>query len=61
MSDRFTKKATPEKWRLLVQYLRAKVDEHDWHGVMDASADLRELEAANPKLSELNEINVPRR
>lgn len=55
MSDRFTKKATPEKWRLLVQYLRAKVDEHDWHGVMDASADLRELEAANPKLSELKE------
>lgn len=55
MIDRFKEKATPEKWRLLVKYLRAKVDEHDWHGVMDASADLRELEAANSKLSELKE------
>lgn len=55
MIDRFTKKATPEKWRLLVKYLRLKVEEHDWHGVMDASADLRELEAANPSLSELEE------
>lgn len=53
--DRFKVKATPDKWRLLVRYLRAKVEEHDWHGVMDASADLRELEAANPRLSELDE------
>lgn len=55
--DRFQRKATPEKWRLVVTYLRAKVDEHDWHGVMDAAADLRELEAANPSLSELEETN----
>lgn len=40
----------------MIQYLRTKVDEHDWHGVMDASADLRELEAVNPSLAELEEV-----
>ena len=29
----------------MVAYLRAKVEDADWHGVMDASADLREIEA----------------
>jgi len=53
--DRFSLTATPEKWRLLVRYLRCKVEEHDWHGVMDAAADLRELEAANPALEDAKE------
>lgn len=29
----------------LIGYLLMKVEEADWHGVMDAAADLRELEA----------------
>ena len=29
----------------MLAYLKAKVDDADWHGVMDASADLREIEA----------------
>jgi len=31
--------------RLMVEYLRLKVAERDWHGVADAAMDLRELEA----------------
>lgn len=29
----------------LVQYLKAKVDQQDWHGVRDACVDLEILEA----------------
>lgn len=39
-----------ERWLKYVEYLRMKVEERDWHGVADAAADLRELEAANPIL-----------
>jgi len=31
--------------RVLIEYLTAKVDRQDWHGVSDAANDLRELEA----------------
>lgn len=31
--------------RTLVEYLKAKVDQADWHGVSDAANDLRVLEA----------------
>ena len=30
---------------LLIEYLKMKVDEGDWHGVADAAMDLREVEA----------------
>jgi hypothetical protein len=33
--------------RILMEYLKAKVDREDWHGVSDAANDLRELEAQN--------------
>lgn len=29
---------------VLIEYLKMKVDERDWHGVSDAANDLRELE-----------------
>lgn len=29
----------------MVEYLRAKVTDEDWHGVADAAMDLREIEA----------------
>lgn len=29
----------------MVAYLRAKVDDAEWHGVADAAMDLREIEA----------------
>jgi hypothetical protein len=30
---------------IMEQYLRVRLEMRDWHGVMDAAADLRELEA----------------
>ena len=30
---------------LLIEYLKLKVHEEDWHGVADAAMDLRELDA----------------
>jgi len=33
-----------ERRRVLVQYLDSVVEVQDWHGVMDAAADLREVE-----------------
>jgi len=39
-----------ERWKRYLSYLEMKIDEGDWHGVMDAAADLRELEAAYPEL-----------
>lgn len=29
---------------LMIAYLRLRMEMSDWHGVMDAAADLRELE-----------------
>lgn len=37
----------------LIDYLRLKVDEGDWHGVADAAMDLRELEARLDLLAHL--------
>lgn len=31
--------------QVLINYLRMKVDQRDWHAVADAAMDLRELEA----------------
>ena len=35
----------------LVAYLRAKIEEGDWHGVSDAANDLRVLEARHSTAS----------
>jgi hypothetical protein len=35
------------------QYLLLKFDHEDWHGVMDAAADIRELEAEIKGLRQL--------
>ena len=37
-----------EHHRTLVEYLKAKVEMGDWHGVSDAANDLRVLEAQRP-------------
>lgn len=44
-------RTTKEKHVALVEYLRVKVDEKDWHGVSDAANDLRVLEAQHPELT----------
>ena len=31
--------------RVLIEYLLSKASDEDWHGVMDAAADLREIDA----------------
>lgn len=31
--------------KLLIDYLDDQVEHEDWHGVMDAAADLREIDA----------------
>jgi len=41
----------------LIQYLLAKVEMNDWHGVSDAANDLRELEAAHPELKEQHDYH----
>lgn len=38
-------KLDEKKKKLMVDYLLLKVKEEDWHGVCDASADLRDIEA----------------
>lgn len=38
-----------ERRALYIQYMRAKIEEADWHGVSDAANDLRELEAKYEK------------
>lgn len=35
------------KREVMIAYLMQKVEEQDWHGVMDAAADLREIDAQN--------------
>ena len=35
-------RARRKVWRAMLQYV---VDDEDWHGVMDAAADLREIDA----------------
>lgn len=39
-----------KKHALVVEYMRMKTAEGDWHGVADAAMDLREIEAAYPAL-----------
>jgi len=38
----------------LVEYLKLKVEQEDWHGVSDAANDIREVDA---KIAVLKEIN----
>lgn len=42
--------APEDRRSTLIEYLKMKVEEADWHGVADAACDLRELEAAHPEL-----------
>lgn len=41
--------------KVMERYLRVRMAMRDWHGVMDAAADLRELEAKLQVLQELKE------
>jgi hypothetical protein len=45
--------ALEKKIEGMKQYLLLKFDHGDWHGVMDASADIRELEAEIKGLRQL--------
>jgi hypothetical protein len=52
---------TEEKVRLtreklgMTEYLKLKLEQEDWHGVVDAAMDIRELVAKLDLLEELNE------
>jgi len=39
--------------RTMVEYLRMKLEQRDWHGVADAAMDIRELEARLDSLRKL--------
>jgi len=39
-----------EQYNIMIEYLKLKVHQADWHGVSDAANDIREMEAANPEL-----------
>lgn len=34
-----------EKKDIMVNYLKLKLEEEDWHGVQDAGSDLRDIES----------------
>lgn len=39
-----------ERYKRLIGYLQAKIEERDWHGVSDVANDLRVLEAKYPEV-----------
>ena len=39
-----------EQKEALIRYIKVKTHQQDWHGVMDAVMDIRELEAKYPEL-----------
>jgi len=41
--------------RLLIEYLKMKVDNGDWHGVADAAMDIREIDAKISMLKPKND------
>lgn len=41
--------------RVMERYMRVRLAMRDWHGVMDAAADLRELEAQLNLLKSMNQ------
>jgi hypothetical protein len=52
-------KAELEKRReLMIEYLKDKVILEDWHGVMDAAADIREIDAKLSVLGSENESDL---
>jgi hypothetical protein len=49
-----------EKRRILVEYLKMKTEDYDWHAVSDAANDLREVEIElklNPPVVNLSETS----
>jgi len=52
VNDMNTKEQLLERRNQLINYLKMKVDDEDWHAVADACMDLREVEA---KLSMIKE------
>jgi hypothetical protein len=38
------------QWKVMIIYLRIKIEQRDWHAVSDAANDLREMEADYPEL-----------
>lgn len=50
-----------EKIEYLIQYLKMKVDEKDWHGVSDAANDIRVLEAKLPPSNTTTTFEPPPR
>jgi hypothetical protein len=43
--------------KCLVEYLKLKVEQEDWHGVSDAANDIREVDAKIATLKEVKEEN----
>lgn len=42
-----------QQLRVMMTYIQIRHDMEDWHGVMDASADIRELKAKEQTLLEV--------
>jgi hypothetical protein len=41
----------------MIDYLRLKLEQEDWHGVADAAMDIREIEAKLQVLKEISPVN----
>lgn len=39
-----------ERYLIMVDYCKMKVQEKDWHGVCDAAMDIRDILAAHPEV-----------
>lgn len=39
-----------DRWNTYLGYLKMKIEERDWHGVVDAAVEIRVLEEAHPHL-----------
>jgi hypothetical protein len=45
-----------ERKRILLEYMRMKIEERDWHGVQDAASDMRDIEAEERGVDWANEL-----
>lgn len=46
-----------EQKKLMIEYMKLKMAEEDWHGVCDAANDLRELEVAIKLIGQTISLN----
>lgn len=49
-----------EQYNIMIDYIKVKIAQCDWHGVADAANDIRELLALHPTLKSQENIKMRR-